>query len=153
VVEADILIHVIDAAHPQVFHQIDAVNQVLDEIGVHDKVIVPVFNKLDAPEAARNLVALRAHLPGAVEISALRGTGLDELREHLADLLRNRSVRVRLRIPVAEGKLLALLTTHALVHAIDYEDDVARVEASVPVTMLGMVHAFRTDLTAGEEIA
>lgn len=151
VVEADLLIHVIDAAHPQVFHQIEAVNQVLREIGVHDKVVLPVFNKLDMPEAARNLVALRAHLPDAVEISALTGLGLDHLREHLADLLRNRSVRVDLRIPLHEGKLLAMLKTSASIDSIVYEDDVAVIEAAVPVNQLGFFAAYRTDVeTEGE---
>lgn len=155
VVEADLLVHVIDASHPQVFHQIDAVNQVLREIGVHDKVVLPVFNKLDIPEAGRNLVALRAHFPGAVEISALTGVGLDPLREHLADLLRNRSVRLRLRIPLHEGKLLAMLKTSASMDSITYEDDMAVIVASVPATQIGHFTAYRTDVEspddAGEE--
>lgn len=151
VVEADLLIHVIDAAHPQVFHQIDAVNHVLREIGVHDKVVLPVFNKLDMPEAARNLVALRAHLPDAVEISALTGLGLDHLREHLADLLRNRSVRVDLRIPLHEGKLLAMLKTSASIDSIVYEDDVAVIEAAIPINQLGFFAAYRTDVEAEGE--
>ena len=126
-------------------------NQVLREIGVHDKVVLPVFNKLDMPEAARNLVALRAHLPDAVEISALTGLGLDHLREHLADLLRNRSVRVDLRIPLHEGKLLAMLKASASIDSIVYEDDVAVIEAAVPVNQLGFFAAYRTDVeTEGE---
>ena len=152
VVEADVLLHIIDAAHPQVFHQIDAVNHVLTEIGVHDKVVLPVFNKLDDPAASRNLVALRAHFPGAVEISALKGTGLDRLREHLADLLRTRSVRLSLSIPIHEGKLLAMLKTHATVYAINYEEDRAIVEASVPMTLVGHFQIYRTDEPAPEEL-
>jgi GTP-binding protein HflX len=150
VVEADILIHIMDAAHPQVLHQIDAVNQVLTEIGVHDKIVLPVFNKLDDPAALRNLVSLRAHFPDAVEISALTGTGLDHLREHLADLLRNRSVNLSLSIPIQEGKLLAMLKTHGSIHSIVYEDDHVLMEASVPVTMLGACEPFRLH-HAGEE--
>jgi len=150
VVEADLLVHVIDAAHPQVFHQIDAVEDVLDEIGVHDKTILPVFNKLDDPQAAQNLVALRSRCPGAVEISALKGEGLDDLRIHLADQLRNRSERQQVRIPLHDGKLLAMLTTHATIYSQVYEDDAVLMDIAVPITMGGLTLPYRTDK---EEIA
>lgn len=150
VVEADILLHVIDASHPQVFHQVDAVNAVLDEIGVQDKTVVPVLNKLDVPEAAGNLLALRNVFPNAVEISALTGAGLEELRVHLADLLRNRSRVMSLRIPLQEGKLLAQLQTSAAIHAVTYDEGVALIEAAVPVSMSGLVEAYRTDRDATE---
>ncbi len=154
VVEADILLHVIDASHPLVFHQIEAVNNVLADIGVHDKIILPVLNKIDDPASAGNLVALRSHFPDTVEISALQGTGLDDLRERLADLLRNRSQLLRLSIPLREGKLLAMLKTSAAIHSMEYEGNQVLVEAAVPLTMLGAVEAFRLDTdTDGEEEA
>jgi len=152
VVEADVLVHVIDAAHPQVFHQIDAVESVLNDIGVHDKVIVPAFNKTDDPASANNLVALRARLPGAVEISALTGAGLDALRIHLADVLRNRSERQSLRIPLHEGKVLAMLQTHAAIYSREYVDDAVLIDASVPLTMGGITAPFRTDRVASENV-
>jgi GTP-binding protein HflX len=145
VVEADLLVHVIDAAHPQVFHQIDAVEDVLGEIGVHDKIMLPVFNKLDDPRAASNLVALRNRCPGAVEISALRGEGLDGLRVCLADHLRNRSARQTLKIPLQEGKLLAMLKTSASIYSEVYEEDAVLMDAAVPVTMSGVTAPFRVN--------
>ncbi len=151
VVEADVLVHVIDAAHPQVFHQIDAVESVLNEIGVHDKIILPAFNKIDDPASANNLVALRARCPGAVEISALTGAGLDGLRIHLADFLRNRSERQNLRIPLSEGKLLAMLQTNASIHSQVYEDDAVVIDAAVPLTMGGLTAPFRIDVAAHPE--
>lgn len=145
VVEADVLVHVIDASHPQVFHQIDAVEDVLAEIGVHDKVVLPVFNKLDNPASESNLVVLRSRCAGAVGISALKGEGLDDLRTHLADLLQNRSERQRLMVPVQEGKLLALLKTNATIYSQEYEDDMVLIEAAVPLTMTGITHPFLAD--------
>lgn len=150
VVEADILLHVIDASHPQVFHQIDAVNEVLADIGVRDKITVPLLNKIDRPESAGNLVALRAAFREPVEISALTGGGLENLRVHLADLLRNRSTQVRLRIPIREGKLIAMLKTSASIHSMVFEEDAALVDAAVPLTLLGHVDAYRRD-TSGEK--
>ena len=149
VVEADLLVHVIDAAHPQVFHQIDAVEAVLNDIGVHDKIIVPVLNKMDDPASVHNIVALRARCPNAVEISALTGTGLDPLRIYLADLLRNRSERQSLRIPIQEGKLLAMLQTNAAIYSQEYEDDIVVMDVSVPLTMGGLTAAYRVDVPLG----
>jgi GTPase len=145
VVEADLLIHVIDAAHPQVFHQIDAVENVLNELGVHDRTILPVFNKLDDPNSGHNLPALRNRCPGGVEISALTGTGLEELRIHLADLLRNRSVRQNLRIPIQEGKLLAILNTSASIYSTVYEENAVLLDAAVPVTLTGLFAPYRME--------
>ncbi len=150
VVEADLLVHVIDAAHPQVFHQIDAVESVLNDIGVHDKIIVPVLNKMDDPASARNIVALRARFANAVEISALTGEGLDSFRIYLADLLRNRSERQSLRIPIQEGKLLAMLQTNASIYSQEYEGDVVVMDVSVPLTMGGLTLPYRVDLPPGE---
>lgn len=151
VVEADLLVHVIDAAHPQVFHQIDAVESVLNDIGVHDKIIVPVLNKMDDPASAQNVIALRARFANAVEISALTGAGLDPLRIYLADLLRNRSERQSLRIPIQEGKLLAMLQTNASIYSQEYEGDTVVMDVAVPLTMGGMTAAYRADRTTTTE--
>mgnify|MGYP001270354966 CR=1 FL=1 len=153
VVEADILIHVIDASHPLVFHQIDAVEKVLGEIGVHDKLILPVFNKLDDDRSRSNLVALRTRCPGAVEISALQKFGLEELRTHLADLLRNRNVRYRLRIPIHEGKLIAQLNTNAAVFSAEYDGEQVLMDVSVPAGMNGLVAPYVVDAETAEVAA
>lgn len=144
VVEADLLIHVIDASHPQVFHQIEAVEKVLEELGVHDKTILPVLNKMDSPDAVRNLVALRSQCSGAVEISALTGSGLEDLRIRLADELRSRSIRQNLRIPMNEGKLLAMLNSIASIYSTVYEDDAVLLDVAIPASMSGHFSAFRT---------
>lgn len=143
VVEADILIHVIDAAHPLVIHQVDAVDKVLEEIGVHGKTILYVLNKLDDPRSKPNLAALRARCPGSVEISALTGNGLDDLNNHLADLLRNRNVRERVRIPIHEGKLISTLTNNAAIYETEYEDDTVFMDLSIPVALSGLIQKYR----------
>jgi len=152
VVEADLLIHVIDSSHPQVFHQIDAVEMVLGELGVHDKTIVSVFNKIDDDRSVNNLVALRARLPGAVEISALTGKGLDDLRLHLADLLRNRSIRQSLRIPIHEGKLLSIINTNASVYSTEYDENTVVLDVAIPASMTGMFAAYQVKPTHVQDL-
>ena len=83
VVEADLLLHVMDASAEDVEDRESAVNSVLKEIGAADRPSVAVLNKSDkvGPERARSLQAAR---PGSVVVSALTGEGLDTLGTTIA---------------------------------------------------------------------
>jgi len=121
VAEADLIVHVVDAAHPQVETQIDAVHTVLDEIGAIEKPMLYVFNKMDSEKgrnAAKHLMRL---YPRSVAVSALTGEGIDRLFDELADCLKGRKVELRLSIPLSEGKLLASLQKSASILEQDYE--------------------------------
>ncbi len=121
VVEADLIVHVIDASHPQVDLQVDAVHTVLDEIGGLEKPMLYVFNKIDS-EKGRNAAKRLARLhPKSVAVSALTGEGIDRLCDDLADCLKGRKVTLRLSIPLSEGKLLASLQKSASILEQDYE--------------------------------
>ena len=76
VVEADLLLHVVDASSPAAEAQIEAVNQVLEQLGVANKPTLTVLNKTDAADETR-LLGLGVHHSGAVTCSALTGEGLD----------------------------------------------------------------------------
>lgn len=140
--EADLLMHVIDASHPQVEAQLAAVETVLRELGVHDKPVLHVLNKLDVAGADARALQLAARLHPSVAISALRGTGLDRLRDVLADLLQNRRVRVKLRIPQGEGRLLAAIRSAGGVLHTDYDGDEVVVDATLPPRLRGLCEAF-----------
>ncbi len=136
--EADLLMHVIDASHPMVDEQIHAVLGVLGDLGVADKPMLCVLNKADRPEAASNIPRLRERFDFCVAVSATTGQGFDDLRHALADALRHRHQRVRLRVPLTEGKLLAAIRSSGTVHAELYEDDCALLEAASPPRLEGL---------------
>jgi GTPase len=136
--EADLLVHVIDAAHPAVDHQIDAVDAVLRELGAHDKPRLAVLNKLDLDSAQAQWGRIAARLGRAVPVSALTGEGLEALRHEVADILKDRMARMRLRVPLSDGKLLANLRSSGRVLAETYRDDGTVVlEAGVPAHLVG----------------
>jgi GTPase len=81
VAEADLLLHVVDAAEPDPESHIRAVEGVLDEIGALDRPRLLVFNKIDAIDDEVVIVGLRARYPGALFVSAITREGLAELRE------------------------------------------------------------------------
>jgi len=107
VAEADLVLHVVDAAHPDPEGQIAAVRSVLAEIpGASDVPELVVLNKADiaAPEA---LTRLRSREPGAVAVSAHTGEGLDKLEAVIADRLPRPAVEVDVVVPYDRGDLVS----------------------------------------------
>jgi GTP-binding protein HflX len=104
---ADHLVHVVDAADPDPDGQIDAVREVLADIGAASVPELLVFNKADLePGAAKALVADH---PGSVAVSAVTGEGIDVFLQTLSDRLRALATVVELEVPYARGDVLAAI--------------------------------------------
>jgi GTPase len=99
VVQAELLLHVVDVSHPQAAEQIAAVNSVLAEIGADGKPTIMVFNKIDNVEAATARWKISPAIPNAVAISAKTGEGFGELIEELGTQLRPIREFVELSVP------------------------------------------------------
>lgn len=105
--EADLLVHVVDGAAEDPEGQIEAVREVLAEIGAGEVPELLVINKADvSPGTAAEL--LGAH-PGSVSISAREGTGLDDLLVVVGDRLRGLRSVVELHVPYERGDVIAAL--------------------------------------------
>jgi GTP-binding protein HflX len=116
VVQADLLLHVVDSSHPQADEQIAAVNAVLNEIGAGDKPTLMVFNKVDQlnggnPEFAGSgtLTRLQELYPNSVAISATDGTGLEELLAEIGSQIRPERELLELKIPHEQAAAIARL--------------------------------------------
>src|SRR3954471_17880455 len=119
---ADLVLHVVDgsAAEHELVEQIAAVDAVLREIGANELPVELVVNKIDAVDAlGRRRLANR--YPDALQISALSGEGLEELRARIAERFGERFERVRLLLPYDEGGRLNEL--YALGAPIDERED------------------------------
>ncbi len=86
VVEADLVLHVVDASAPDAMDQVTAVRGVLYEIGARDHPELLALNKVDVAPPGW-LAALRTAYPDAVPVSALTGEGVEELRQAIAERL------------------------------------------------------------------
>jgi GTP-binding protein HflX len=130
VAQADLLVHVVDAGHPQAGAQIGAVNTVLAEIGAAGKPTIMVFNKIDRLEGSNGQLAkLLDQFPGSVGISAKTGEGLGGLIQELGTQLRPSRELVELAVPHGESALIARLHEVAQVLERDYEGKEARFKA------------------------
>jgi GTP-binding protein HflX len=107
---ADLVLHVADASAPEdrLQEQLDAVNAVLGEIGAEDLPVELVLNKVDELDALGRR-RLGNRYPGALQISARTGEGLDELRARVAERFAHRYELVELLVPYSEGGKLAEL--------------------------------------------
>jgi GTP-binding protein HflX len=109
-VDADLVLHVADASAPdeRLDDMIGAVDAVLAEIGAAELPIELVLNKIDEVDPLRRR-RLANRFPGSLEISALTGEGLDELRARVAERFGERLRPVRLLVPYDQGRILAEL--------------------------------------------
>jgi len=132
VVNADLLLHVVDAAHPEAERQIAAVHQVLSEIGAADKPTLLVFNKIDLAENGEMAGRWLAQYPGAVAVSAKTGAGFTGLLAEIGSRLRPARDQVRLVIPQREASVVARLYAAGEVVSRKYRGDVAHFQARIP---------------------
>jgi GTP-binding protein HflX len=105
---ADMVLHVIDASasDDEQDRQREAVDEVLHEIGASELPVEVVLNKIDRIDPlGRRRLANR--FPGAIQVSALSGEGLEELKGELARFFEGRLERVRLLVPFRDGSVLA----------------------------------------------
>jgi GTP-binding protein HflX len=107
VVDADLLVHVIDGSAPDPDENIAAVNRVLAEIGAADVPQLLVANKLDVD--SDGCKRLLVDHPGSAAISARTGEGIDDLLRTVGDRLRGLSTITELVVPFDRGDVLASL--------------------------------------------
>lgn len=108
--EADLLLHVIDASHPTWEAQRDVVHEVLNDLGLSEKPQLHVLNKMDAlSETEREALRTRVDniMPGSVFVSALEKGGLETLQDNIRTTMRTTRPLYEIRVPVANGKMLA----------------------------------------------
>ncbi|MCC6144578.1 MAG: GTPase HflX [Candidatus Hydrogenedentes bacterium] len=120
VMEADLVLHVIDASHPHYADQVEAVHRVLEEIGMEDVPSLKVYNKADQLSAEQRRGLIGTGEP-AVLVSAKTGEGLDGLLELVERHLATTRRRVQLRIPQSEAGLVSRLHQRGRVFSESYE--------------------------------
>ncbi len=139
VVDADLLLHVVDGAAPDADEQIDAVHAVLAEIGADAVPELLVVNKVDTGAGARAAVADH---DGAVGISAMTGEGVAELRDRLGSRVRALAPIVERDVPYDRGDVVAALHRDGEVLVEVHGERGTRVRARVPRVELARFEPF-----------
>jgi len=132
VVQADLLLHVVDISHPQAEEQIAAVDAVLKEIGAEGKPVLMVFNKMDKLNGGGALNRFQEKFPHSVGISAMSGEGVSQLLAELGTQLRPTREFLDLRIPHEQSAVIARLHKVGQVVERRYNSRTARFKVRIP---------------------
>src|SRR5512134_570995 len=136
IVEADLLLHVVDISHPNALNQFESVQQTLDELGAHHIPTVTALNKVDQlrdPAAAKEAVR---HFSKAVTISALKGTGIKDLLEVIQQELYETYMPIHVRLPYQQGALISLFHEAGQVERIEHERGGVVMQGRIPGRLL-----------------
>ncbi|MDN4483986.1 GTPase HflX [Demequina lignilytica] len=135
VAHADLMLHVVDASHPDPESQVRAVREVLADVPGADQVKeVLVLNKADIADA-ETLLRLRGRREVTIEVSALTGEGIDDLMELIGRELPRPEVTVDVVVPYTRGDLVSEVHRHGEVLAQEHVADGTRLSARVDAAL------------------
>jgi GTP-binding protein HflX len=140
--EADVLVHVVDASHPGLDEQMQAVDSLLAELDLGRRPTIVALNKVDRLEEGAALGALVDRFEGAA-LSARTGEGVDALLDRIARALRPGVERVRLRVPYRDGTAIALCYERGRVLARSDDADGIHLEVELSPRLLASVEPYR----------
>src|ERR1700729_2052717 len=145
VVDAELLVHIVDGSDVNPLAQISAVRQVISEVFAdHQSGPAPeliVVNKIDAAGDLA-LAKLRRALPGAVFVSAHTGDGVEALRRRMSELAAPTDTAVDVVIPYDRGDLVARVHADGRVQEAEHKPDGTRIKARVPVALAASLREF-----------
>ena len=118
--ESDVLVHVVDLTHPRFEDHIDVVRKTLSDLDSGEKPVLTVFNKIDALDEPGLIEALRNEYEDVAFISAMRGIGLDTLKERLIQVIEKDFVERIAYVPMTEAGLISHIYDVADVLAEEY---------------------------------
>jgi len=147
VVDADLLVHVVDSADVNPLAQISAVRQVISEVFAEHHGEAPqeliVVNKIDAASGL-GLAKLRRALPGAMFVSARTGDGVEALRHRMAELAAPADTAVDVVIPYDRGDLVSRVHADGRIQETEHIGDGTRIKARVPIALAASLRQFST---------
>jgi GTP-binding protein HflX len=147
VVDAELLIHVIDGSDVNPLAQVNAVRKVINEVMQEYDIPAPpellVVNKTDAATGL-GLAQLRRALPDAVFVSAHTGDGLNRLRSRMSEMVVPKDVTVDVTIPYGRGELIARMHSEGRVDATEHTETGTRIKARVPAALAAALGDFVT---------
>lgn len=146
--QADLLLHVIDASHPMADAQINAVDQVLGELGTAGTERVLVYNKADAADPD-SMAQLRRRSPDAVIISAKQGSGLDTLLERIAVSAARHDRVLDIMVPYTRGDLVRVAHDRGRIISEEHVGEGTHLVVQLPALIAETFAPFAVDRETG----
>jgi GTP-binding protein HflX len=144
VIDADLLLEVVDVSHENAIEQSETVNEILGELEATAKPRVTALNKIDLLDEPKEVDTTL--YPNAVPISALHGTALDALREKLAQVLAESMDSVQVVIPFARSELVELFYRRGHVQQEKHEEEGTFISGRIPHALYGYYQPYLRSL-------
>lgn len=132
IVEADLLVHVLDAAHKRVYEHAQAVSAVLKELGADKKPLLTALNKIDLVDDKTWLAKLKEDFVNPVLISAKLKQNLDVLLEKIQENFASQMARLKIILPHSRMDLIDLFYRQGKVEEISYLPQGIKVKVNLP---------------------
>tara|TARA_B100001175_G_scaffold147768_1_gene125395 strand:- start:50 stop:1351 length:1302 start_codon:yes stop_codon:yes gene_type:complete len=145
VIEADLLLHIVDVSSPYAEEQIEAVNLVLKDLGVEEKRTLMIFNKVDRISSSGLSKRFTDQYSNSIAVSAKTGEGFDELMAELGKQLRPIRQMVGISIPHSKSDIIARLHEVGQVLERNYDGDEAMFKALIPPNYLDYFEPYLTN--------
>jgi GTPase len=145
ILEADLLLHVVDISHPNALNQFNAVQETLDELGAHHIPVVTALNKVDRlrnPEAAREAASRYSK---AVAISSLNGSGIPDLLRLVQLELYETYTPIRVRLPYQQGALISLFHEAGRVEFVEHGRGGVYMQGRIPGRLLAQFNQWQVN--------
>jgi len=124
---SDIILHVIDLAHPYFTDHVDVVEDTLTELGCKDKAQLKIFNKVDSVKDKNKIDYVRNSYENSVIISAERGINISTFEEKLLDIIKKSFVQETIEIDIRNSKLASKIHSLAEVLSTKYFDSTMQI--------------------------
>jgi GTP-binding protein HflX len=151
ILEADLLLHVVDITHPDAAAQARSVRATLDEIGVEEIPMVTALNKIDLLDDRSGVVDEIDDFELAVPVSAVTGEGTGPLLAAVERELDRNTQWCDVFLPYNEGRLISLFHERGIVERIEHTADGVRLVGRLPATLIGELRPWLPVPEAAEE--
>lgn len=136
IAEADLLLHLVDISHPNALGQYKAVLETLKEIDADHIPMITALNKADQLKDPENAARVLENFPKSVAISALKGTGIEDLLMLVQEELFEAFEPIGVRLPYKEGALISLFHELGQVERVEHERGGVIIHGSIPGRLL-----------------
>jgi GTPase len=130
--DADLLLHVVDASHPNVEQHIETTYQVLEEIGAADVQRLLVLNKMDLIPEQMDRMILEKNYPLGIPISVLESTAIDQLVDEVQGYFAKSYIKDNIVLPYNKSDLLSRFYQLGTVESVQYDEDGIHIAHAIP---------------------
>ena len=146
IVEADLILHVVDITHPNAAEQAQTVNETLIDLEAGHIPQLVAMNKIDRLADPETVSEQLAQYPNSLAISAVTGYGIESLLNRIEGILQLMRQRMTLLIPYSRGDLVSTLYTEAIVEQETHQAEGTQLDVHVPKHLLDIVAPYQLEI-------